>query len=215
MPTTNNLRLARFLKTLLDIIYGTLVFASVGLMLWTALSPIILSQMNITGTASVPVLIGAGEEPQLEVLFTNPSKQSIHASFIDDAEGMLRLETSSFLLILIANAAKLFVAIGLVYVFSLLRGILQNILDGDPFSSENGRRIRRLGYTVLVLGILRPTVEYISATEILNRLQMSTPTLQPGPTYNSESILTSLLILLLAYIWNYGLELERDKALTV
>jgi hypothetical protein len=185
------------------------------LVLWIALSPVILKQTGIVGTASVPVLIGAGEDPQLEVMFTNQSNSSIQASYLDNAEGTLRLETSSILMLFTANAAKLLVGIGLAYIFYLLRVILQNILDGKPFTPESGKHMRRLGYAVLLLGILRPTVEYIAANEVLNQLQSSTPILNPGPTFQVETVLTALLILLLAYIWNYGLELERDMALTV
>jgi hypothetical protein len=215
MSTTKNLRFARFVKTLLDIGFGALVFACIGLMLWTALSPVILNQTDSLGTASVPVRIGSGEDPQFEVFLTRPTKDAIKGSFVDNAEGTLRLESSSFFLILIANAAKLLVGIGLAYVFYLLRRILQNALVGDPFASENVRRIRQLGYIVLLLSILQPAVEYIAATEVLRRLQTTTPVLSPGPTFNVEVAMVSLLILLLAYIWSYGLELERDKALTV
>jgi hypothetical protein len=215
MTTTKDLRLARLVKTLLDIVYGGLVFACIALVLWIMIFPVIAKQADFIGTASVPVLIGSGEEPQFEVMINSPAKDAIHASFVEGAEGTLRLETSSFLLILIANLAKLFIAIGLAYVFYLLRGIVQSILDGNPFASENGQRIRRLGYAVLLLGILQPSIEHLAATEILNRLPTTTPILNPGSTFNIEVILTSLLILLLAYVWSYGLELEHDKALTV
>ena len=215
MSTTKDLRLARFVKTLLDIGFGALIFACVGLVLWITLSPVILHQFDIAGTASVPVFIESGEKPQLGVIFTTPDTDTIQASFIEDAEGVLRLETKSILLLFIANAAKLLTGIGLAYIVNLLRGILKNILDGDPFAADNIQRMRRLGYSVLLLGILRPSVEYIAATEILNQLPATTPALNPGATFNTETILISLLILLLAYIWKYGLELERDKALTV
>ena len=215
MSTTKDLRLARFVKTLLDIGFGALIFACVGLVLWITLSPVILHQFDIAGTASVPVFIGSGEKPQLGVIFTTPDTDTIQASFIEDAEGVLRLETKSILLLFIANAAKLLTGIGLAYIVNLLRGILKNILDGDPFAADNIQRMRRLGYSVLLLGILRPSIEYIAATEILNQLPATTPALNPGATFNTETILISLLILLLAYIWKYGLELERDKALTV
>lgn len=217
MSESKNINLARFLKTILDIGFGTLVFACIVLVLWIvlSLSPIIIRQMTITGTANVPVKIGAGEESQLEVNFANPLDITINASYIKDASGSLILETTNVFLITISNCAKLIVAVGLAYILHLLRSILQQILDGNPFAPENALRMRQLGYTVLILGIVRPTVEHIAANEILNRLNSSTPILSPGPGIQIETILTSLLILLLAYIWNYGLELERDKALTV
>lgn len=215
MSTTKDLRLARILKTVLDIIFGLLVFACVALVLWMALSSLILRHAEILGTASVPVTIGTGEEPHLEVTFTSPPKDAISQAFVEEAEGTLRLETRSALLIVIANAAKLVLAIGLAYIFYLLRGVVQGILDGDPFTAENVRRIRRFGYAVPVVGILGLAVEYVAATEILNRLPPTVPVLNAGSTFDAGLILAALFILLLAQIWSYGLELERDRALTI
>lgn len=215
MSTERDLQLASIVKKLLDIIFGLLVFACVGLVVWTIFSPLILGQGGSLGTASVSVAIGSGDEPQFDVSFTGPTEDAIRAVFVEEAEGILRLETSSFLLILIANAAKVVAAIGLAYVFYLLRAVVQTILDGDPFAAENGQRLRRLGYAVLAVGILRPSVDYIAAAEILNRLPTAVPALNPGPAFDAEVLLATLLILLLAHIWSYGLELERDQALTI
>jgi hypothetical protein len=215
MSTTRNLKLARTLKVVLNIIYGLLVFACVALVLWMALSPVIFRQADILGTASVPVRIGTGEDPQFDVTFTSTPKDAIRAAFVDEAEGTLRLETNSTLLIVITNAAKLFIAIALAYIFYLLREVVQAILDGNPFTTENARHVRRLGYTVLGIGFLGPFVEYLAATEVLNRLPTTVPVVNPGPTFDVWIILAALLILLLAHIWSYGLELERDRALTI
>jgi hypothetical protein len=215
MSLTKNLRFARFVKTLLDFIYGLLIFACIALVLWVAFSSLILGQAGFLGTASVPVTLGTGDEPQFEVSFSDPSQDTIHAAFVDEAYGTLRLETNSFLLILTANAAKLVTGIGLAYVFYLLRVVVQTILDGDPFSPENAPRIRRIGYAVLALGLLQPFAGYIAAAETLKQLPPASPALNPGIPFNAEVILATLLILLLAHIWSYGLELERDQELTI
>jgi hypothetical protein len=72
-----------------------------------------------------------------------------------------------------------------------------------------------LGYAVLLVGLIQDAVQYLAASEILNRLPSVSPALQPGPTFSAELILVSLLILLLSYIWSYGLDLEREQALTI
>jgi hypothetical protein len=215
MSSTKDLRLARFLKTLLDFLFGLLIFACVALVLWVAFSPLILGQAGFLGTASVPVSLGQGDAPQFEVSFNEPPKDTIHAAFVDEAQGMLRLETNSFFLISIANMAKLVTGIGLAYVFYLLRKVVQTILDGDPFTLENAPRIRRIGYSVLALGLLQPFAGYLAAVETLKQLPPASPALNPGIPFNAEVILATLLILLLAQIWSYGLELERDQELTI
>jgi hypothetical protein len=202
-------------KGLLDFLFGLLVFACLVLVLWTAILPVIIDKDGFMGSASVPVIIGVGEGPQFEVAFTSSTEDQIREAFVEEAQGTLFLETSNYFLVLLANAAKLVSGIGLAYIFYLLRAVVQVILDGNPFTAENGPRLRRLGYVVLLVGFLHPLAQYIAAAEILKQLPAAVPALNPGPTFNVEVILASLLILVLAHIWSYGLELERDKALTI
>lgn len=215
MSSTKNLRLARFLKVLMDILFGLMIFAIVALVLWVALSPVIFNQAEFIGSASIPVRIGMGSEPQFEVAFNGTPGERIGTAHVEEAEGTLFLETDSLFVIAIANAAKLIFAIGLAYVFYLMRGILKSIDEGDPFTFETRQRIRRLGYAVLAVSLLGPGAQWLAAMEILNQLPKTVPELMPGPTYNSEVILVSLLILLLAHVWSYGLDLERERELTV
>lgn len=215
MATTRNLRLALILKVVLDIIFGGLILVCVFLVIWIAVFSLLSRQAEYLGTASIPVVLGIGEERQFDVTLSGSPKDNINAAFLDETEGTLRLETDSTLLIGIANAAKLILAIGLAYITYLLRAVVQAIREGDPFMAENARRIRRIGYMVLILGFVGPAVEHLAATEILNRLPPTTPVLNPGPTFDIRIVLVALFILLLAHIWSYGLELERDRALTI
>ena len=215
MSTSQNLKLTRFVKILLDVIFGLLVFVCVFLVLWIALSPLVLNVIDVPITASVPVAIGAGDEPQFEVKVAGAEAKGIQAAFVEGAQGTLRLETTDWSIILISNLSKLLVAIGLAYVVYLLRSVLQTILKGDPFAPENTVLIRRIGYLVLLVGFLKALVEYFAARVILNQLTIVVPTLSLPSPFEAEIILASLLILVLAQVWSYGLDLEREKELTI
>lgn len=214
MSSPQNLKLTRAVKTLLDLIFGLLVIASVFLILWIAASPVITRVSDIVITASVPVAIGSGDEP-IEVEVAGSAAEGIQAAFVDDAQGTLKLETTNLSFIIVSNLAKHLTAIGLAYVVYLLRSVLEAILQGNTFAPENAVLIRRMGYMVLLVGFLRPTVEYLSARVILNQLTIVQPVLSLPSLFNVEVILASLLILVLAQVWSYGLELERDQMLTV
>jgi len=215
MATNQNLKLIRVVKTLLDVILGLLVIVCVFLVLWTAFSPLILNMSDIVITSSVPVAIGSGDEPQFEVEIAGAETKGIQAAFVDEAQGTLRLETTDWSIIFISNLAKLLVAIGLAYVVYLIRAVLQAILQGDPFAPENTVRIRWIGYMVLLVGFLKAVVEYFAAREILNQLMIVEPALSLPSPFEAEIILASLLILVLAQVWSYGMQLERDQALTI
>jgi hypothetical protein len=118
------------------------------------------------------------------------------------------------MLIIVTNAAKLVIAIGLLYLIYLLREVVKTIRAGEPFSAKSSRLIHRFGFVTLAMGIVVPLVEFIATSVVLNRLAPTMPELYPGSTFDSKVILATLFILLLAQVWSYGLELEHDRALT-
>ena len=215
MSSTQNQKLPRIVKTVLDIIFGLLIIVCVFLVLWIAFSPLILNMSDIVITSSVPVAIGSGDEPRFEVGIAGAEAQGIRNAFVEEAQGTLRLETTDWYFIFISNLAKLLTAIGLAYVAYLLRSVLQAILKGEIFTQENVVKIRRIGYAVLIVAFVRAAAEYLAAYEILNQLTITRPALSLPSPFEAEVILASLLILVLAQVWSYGLELERERAMTI
>lgn len=214
MSTQTSPKLPRFVKTLLDFIYGALIISCATLVLLIVLSPLILKGTETVITASVLVGIGSDESHRFDVKVADAEAKGIRYAFVDEARGTLRLETDNWLYIFISNFSNLLIVLGLTYIFQLLRAVLKDILQGDPFAPKNGPRIRRVGYMVLLLAFLRPTIEYIAANESIRNLRIEPALSLPSP-FKLESILISLLFLILAQVWSYGIELKRDQALTI
>jgi hypothetical protein len=202
-------------KVILDIIFWLLVGATVFLVLWIVFSPIILNVSDITITSSIPVAIGSGSEPRFEVQVAGAGAQGIRNAFVDEAQGTLRLETTDWYLIFVSNLGKLVIALGLLYVVYLLRSLFAAILREEIFTQENAQLVRRIGYAVLIVGFLQAAAEYFAAREVLRQLTITSPPLSLPSPFEAVVILASLLILVLAQVWSYGLELEREQALTV
>lgn len=215
MSGTLNSRLPRIVKVILDILFWLLVGATVFLVLWIAFSPFILRVSNIPIMSSVPVAIGSGMEPRFEVEVAGAEARGIRAAYVDEAQGTLRLETTDWYLIFVSNLGKLLIALGLLYVINLLRSVLQTMLQGEVFTQENALKIRRIGYAVLIVGFMQAVVEYFAAREVLRQLTITNPPLSLPSPFEAVLILASLLILVLAQVWSYGLELERERALTI
>jgi hypothetical protein len=214
MSTQLNSKLPRFTKILLDFIFGLLIFSSMALVLMIMLSPFILNSAKVPLTASVQVGIGSAEGQRFEAQISGDTTKGIQNAFVDQAQGTLRLETYTWRHIFFSYFGKLLIAIALTYIFYLLRAVMQDILAENPFSPENKVRIQRIGYMVLAIGFVRPTIEYISAKEIMRGLHIEPPMSLPAP-FEAEFILFSVLILLLAQVWRIGIELKRDQDLTI
>ena len=134
---------------------------------------------------------------------------------MEEAQGTLRLETTDWYLIFVSNLGKLVIALGLLYVVYLLRSLFSAILQEEIFTQENALLVRRIGYAVLIVGFLQAAAEYFAAREVLQQLTITSPPLSLPSPFEAVVILASLLILVLAQVWSYGLELEREKALTI
>lgn len=215
MSTTLNSRLTRAVKVILDILFWMLVVVTTFLVLWIAFSPLILQVSDIVITSSVPVAIGSGDVPRFEVEVADAEAKGIRNAFVEEAQGTLRLETTDWYLIFVSNLGKLVVALGLLYVVYLLRSLFTAILQEEIFTQENAALIRRTGYAVLIVGLLKAAAEYFAAWEVLRQLTITSPPLSLPSPFEAVIILSSLLILVLAQVWSYGLELEREKALTI
>jgi hypothetical protein len=215
MSANQNPKILRIVKVILDILFGLLVIVSVFLFLWISLSPFILSMSGITIMSSVPVAIGTGNDPRMEVEIAGADAEGIQIAYVDEAQGTLRLETTDWYLIFISNLAKLLTAVGLAYLIYLLRSVIIAIQNGEIFTQQNVLRIRWLGYLVLIVAFVKAALEYFAGFELLNQLTIVEPPLSLPSPFEAEVILASLLILVLAQVWSYGLELERERALTV
>jgi len=151
----------------------------------------------------------------MDVEIAGADAEGIQIAYIDEAQGTLRLETTDWYLIFISNLAKLLTAVGLAYLIYLLRSVIIAIQNGEVFTQEIVLRIRRLGYLVLIVAFVKAALEYFAGFELLNQLTIVEPPLSLPSPFEAEVFLASLLILVLAQVWSYGLELERERALTV
>ena len=91
MSTKQNPGVLRIVKIILDIIFGLLVIVSAFLLLWILLSPFILNVTDIAIMSSVPVAIGSGTEPRMEVEVAGADAKGIQAAYVDESQGTLRL----------------------------------------------------------------------------------------------------------------------------
>lgn len=216
MNAVNKPLLPKVIKIILDVIYGMLIVALAGLVVWMAISSSLVKRTGLLGTASIPVSLGSADRANLEIEFNGDPEMAINAAWIDEARGILRMETSNPWLILVTNGSKLVLGAGLAYIFYLLRKMMRSILAGDPFQEQNSRLIRRLGYAFLAVGFGSAIVEGLAGLVILNRLPGTVPALHIAANFDPRIVLgASLMIFLLSQIWTYGMELEQERALTV
>jgi hypothetical protein len=130
------------------------------------------------------------------------------------ARGELRLQTTDWWL-QFASLGRFLVAMMVVlYVVWMLRRVLKNVLDDRPFDPANGGLLRRCGYSILLLGVALPPVDFVLASRVLSGIRVANLNLRPAVTFDKDVLLVGLLFLVFGIILTRGNEIqEHERAL--
>ncbi len=202
-------------KFLLDLIFYLGGAAAVALAVWVAISPLVVGAGQ-AGDTAIPVAVGEGMPRPVVVLDVDRNAApQIHRAVLVDARGELRVQTTDWFLQFLPNLGLL-IALGVaLYIVFTLRRMLTSVIAGEPFTEANVRRMRAMGVLLLVIGVVGPGLEYLLVRALLVRVPVSGIVLSAPLDSQTSVILTGLLLLVLSAVFARGVELERDRSLTV
>ena len=106
----------------------------------------------------------------------------------------------------------LLLLLGLLY---MVRQFLVDVIDGRPFSFDNARRLKWIGWLLLAVGLARPLADYLAARWTFAMLKIQSAMLWPAFNISFGFILVALFVLILAAAFRRGVELEKERSLTV
>jgi hypothetical protein len=165
-------------------------------------------------TVAVPIALGEG---QLEsVLSLESAPEGATDVRIVDGRGKLRFDTLDNLLYL--GSIFYYVVAGLIalFVIFLLRRILVATRGGDPFSQANVRDLMAIGWIMVGAGAVGPFLERGFVSWVLAHFETTGVTLSPPPLgLGFETIVTGLLVLVLASVWREAVAMAQEQSLTV
>jgi hypothetical protein len=216
MLATGDSRLTKGVKVFLDLFLALGLVGCGVLALWLLVSPLFMAGGETVAEAAVAVVIGSRSvRPVVSVAGAPVENESIRSPKIVDARGELRFRTSRWDLQFVCNLGYLIGALVVMAVVYLIRKVLQEVAQGKPFGPKNVNRIRGIGLMLVLIGILRPIIEYASARIVLAGFPAADPALSAPLSFYSDPVLAGLLIVVLAQVWAYGSALEREQALTI
>lgn len=119
------------------------------------------------------------------------------------------------LVVLTAVRFVLFALVGLVAVW-MLRNLIKSARDGDPFVMENVRRLRVIGFVLVLYPPLSSMSHMILESMYITRTPGWTHLLEPRAfEVNVVLVLASLSVLVLAQVFARGVELRADVEGTI
>lgn len=207
---------AHIVKVYLDICLVLGMIFLPLLLIWTLVSPLVMSADSAFTDATIPVTVGESSVfPFLSLAERGTEVEGITNLNLVKARGELRFDTTSWGLHLATMVPFLIGGLLVMWVIFLVRQVVASVLLGDAFTLKNAGRLRLVGLIMLVGGTFGPLLEYVHADMVLARVGTHAIPLSPPLTFPTEVILAGLIMLALSTVFGHGKELEDDKSLTI
>lgn len=209
-------RITRFIKAFLDFLWWAgLVVAAVAAFSMVANTKVFVETFG--GFYAIPPYADVGIAPTSSGLLaltpSAPSDQTQPELSKARARLVLRSAPQS---VYIAFIVEQLIGIAIVlFGVHLLRGLLRRVINADVFTDENADCLSRLGWLFIVAGILRPITSTIRAGWLIPYATGTGFRLETLSEGTSLPFWMGLFVLILAAIWRYGVELQRERDLTV
>ncbi len=193
-------------KRFLDVTLVVLILGAVGV-------GVVLLDIGLTkrvATIQVPAHF-APDGRLLEV-----QNNVLGAGFVGEAAGEVSFEAP------LASWPALLYVLGLALSFApafvlvvLLRRIAATLVAGDPFAEANVNRIRALGALTMALEFFRGAAQLGLETLVMATSTMRGFALVSWGEWNSGVFVLGMVIIALAEVFRYGMQLQADVDLTV
>jgi len=195
-------------KKLLDVAW---YLAGAGLCLATLMIVYTAVWGGFPGTIRVPITF----ELEAEAYQVASPALGVTGAVVDDIRAYLSfpLERGVFLF------ANLLILVGLLALAMLvlwqLRQVFRTLEDGAPFDAENARRIRWVGFAMILGEIFRASALGFWTYYAAARFESEQMYFGASLDFNLIAIIHGLVILVIAEVFRSGTRLEEDQSLTV
>ncbi len=126
----------------------------------------------------------------------------VEAEMMDDYQGIVLLIPTLLLA-------------GYMIIVLQLRRFLQTVRDGNPFISENPRRLRLIGWLVTLGAPLMGFLNHIYGRVFVHLVEIPEATLEVSKDVYPFVIFVGLIILVIAHVFDIGVKLQEEQNLTV
>jgi len=210
-------KLAAALRVWIDVGLVAVTLLVVALAVWLVVTSFRLGRPGTIGDGAVWVGIGTGQfiPVQRLELRQGAGQPPLGDPALVKARGELRFHTRRVDLMLL-GFLPMFVVAGAVLAGGWqLRQVLVTVARGEAFAAANPPRIAAIGWIIVALTAIEPLLAYLPAAVVLRSVDVEGIDLSPTLMFDTGTLLTGLLIIVLAAVFREGVRLHEEQSLTV
>jgi len=106
-----------------------------------------------------------------------------------------------------------------IFLYGLLtmRKLFSSLAEGNTFTEENVRRIRKVGYAFIAMNIISPLLQYFGGRIMLQDIAFNAPGIQlyPGFELNLGGLFAGFAILVLSGVLREATSIHQEQSLTI
>jgi hypothetical protein len=187
---------------------------------------VILAVVDLTGILDFPDL---GVVMALSVKAFPASESDFDIKSTDRDHDYSHLHLNNFRGVSLATESSKFSLTGRPFVFAIgamvilaviwivyyLRRLIRTIFSGQPFVPENSLNLRRIAYAVIIIGPAVGILSYLYGALISSAIRITGFELMPEFDLHLEIVALGFLVLVIAQVFDYGIQLKNDRDLTI
>lgn len=208
-------RATRIAKVLIDIVWWLTLAANIVVAAFLVVGPILMKTRDAAPVLKTEVSLEHGRVLEALPLESPDTLVAAHP-LLDHGGASLEFHTRKVGLWFFTTLLAVPAALALLVGVGLLRAVLRDVRTGEVFTADNARRVGWIGWLLVFGGFLGPILSNVRTHVILRSAQLTGMTLATADRHGQWGlVLPGLLVLVLAAAWRHGVELQRDRDLTV
>jgi hypothetical protein len=136
------------------------------------------------------------------------------AAALRDLRGSLAFAPPPGLSTTVLAAVVIMLAI-LLWVIGELRALVRTLRDGQPFVAANARRVRHIGWAIIVGEIARAAMVLCGSDYAMRHFSADGLRFDVRPDVDVTAIVSGLIVLAIAEVFREGTRLDEDRSLTI
>lgn len=103
----------------------------------------------------------------------------------------------------------------LIWILHVIRAFIKTVKQGDPFSRDNPRRIRMVGFIVMITEPVIAAFQYVYAYQYIYMLDFPYAEVEVAPDINLMTIFLGLILFVIGHVYDVGVTLREENELTI